>query len=324
MGILDKLSQEFIDIIDWTQPSDRGILAFRFPRYQNEIKMGAKLTVREGQAAVFINEGKMADVFAPGMYTLTTQNLPILATLRGWKHGFNSPYKAEIYFVNTAQQPDYKWGTSNPIMLRDADFGMVRVRGYGSYVFRVSDPGKFLKELVATDPCFEDYEIDTQLKQVIVARFSDVLGKSGIPVLDLCGNYEKLAQFVLDRIKPDFAAWGLDLVKFYIENLSLPAEVEAAIDRRGAMGAVGDLSKYTQFEAAEAMRTSAANPNGGGLAGAGVGLGTGLAISSTSRRASARLRPHPRPFPAPRRWPFTSRSTVSRRARSISPPSGNT
>ncbi len=277
MGILDKLKGEFIDIIEWTQPTDRGILAYRFPRHNNEIKMGAKLTVREGQAAVFINEGQLADVFKPGMYTLQTQNMPILSTVKGWKHGFNSPFKAEVYFIATAQQPDYKWGTTNPIIARDADFGMVRIRGFGSYVFRVSDPALFMKELVATDPCFEDYEIDTQLRQVIVARFSDVLGKSKIPVLDLVGNYEQLAKFVLDLIKPEFAGWGLEIVKFYIENLSLPPEVEAAIDRRTQMGVAGDLSKYNQFQISEAIRASGSNP--GGLVGAGVGLGVGLGVA---------------------------------------------
>jgi membrane protease subunit (stomatin/prohibitin family) len=273
---MDKLRGEFIDIIEWTQPTDRGILAFRFPRVDAEIKMGARLVVREGQAAVFVNEGQLADVFKPGTHTLTTQNLPILSTLRGWKHGFNSPYKAEVYFINTAQQPDYKWGTSSPIMLRDNDFGIVRLRGFGSYVFRVSDPAVFLKELVATDPCFEDYEIDAQLRQVIVAKFSDVLGKSGIPVLDLCGNYEALAKFVFDRIAPEFSSWGLEIVKFYIENLSLPPAVQEAIDRRTSMGVVGDLTKYTQFQAAEALRVGA--ENGGG--GAGVTRGAGLAVGN--------------------------------------------
>lgn len=284
MGLMDKLRGEFVDVIDWVQPSDKGILAFKFPRHNNEIKMGAKLTVREGQAAVFLNEGQIADIFKPGMYTLTTQNLPILSTLKGWKHGFESPYKAEVYFINMAQQPDYKWGTTNPIMARDADFGMVRIRGFGSYVFRVIDPALFLRELVASDPSFEDYEIDAQLRQVIVARFSDVIGKSKIPVLDLVGNYEALSKFVLDLIKPEFNSWGLDIVKFYIENLSLPPEVEAAIDRRTSMGVVGDLAKYNQFAVAEAIRTSSAN--GGGTIGAGIGLGAGMAAAQAVAQAA--------------------------------------
>jgi membrane protease subunit (stomatin/prohibitin family) len=284
MGLLDKLKGELIDIIEWTQPTDKGILAFRFPRYENEIKMGAKLVVREGQAAVFVNEGKLADVFQPGTYTLSTQNLPILTTLKGWKYGFSSPWKAEVYFVTTAQQPDYKWGTSHPIMMRDKEFGAVRLRAFGSYVFRVADPGRFLKELVATDPCFEDYEIDTQLRQVVVARFSDVVGKAGIPVLDLVGNYEALSKFVFDLIKPEFQGFGLDIVKFYIESISLPPEVEAALDKRTSMGVIGDLSKYTQFQIAEAIRAAADNP-GGGTAAAGVGLGAGLGIAQAMQQS---------------------------------------
>lgn len=279
MGILDKLRGEFIDIIEWTQPNDSDILAYRFPRYNNEIKMGAKLTVREGQAAVFVNEGRLADVFQPGMYELQTSNMPILSTLMGWKYGFNSPFKAEVYFVVTTQQTGHKWGTQNPIMMRDADFGMVRLRAFGSYVFRVSDPGNFIRELVSTDPSFEDYEIDSQLRQVIVTKFADVIGKSKIPVLDLVGNYQALSEFVLENIRPDFASWGLELTKFYIENISVPPAVEEALDRRTQMGIIGDLSQYTKFQTAEAIRAAAENP-AGGAAGAGVGLGAGLGMAN--------------------------------------------
>lgn len=279
MGLLDKLRGEFIDIIEWTQPNDTDVLAYRFPRYNNEIKMGAKLTVREGQAAVFVNEGALADVFKPGMYDLQTQNMPILSTLKGWKYGFNSPFKAEVYFVLTTQRTDNKWGTSNPIMKRDADFGMVRLRAFGSYVFRVADPGAFIKELVATDPSFESYQIDAQLRQAIVSKFSDVVGKANIPVLDLVGNYESLANFVLQNIAPDFAKWGLELTKFYVENISVPPEVEAAIDKRASMGAVGNLDQFTKFQTAEAIRDAAQNPSGG-AAGIGVGLGAGMGMAN--------------------------------------------
>ena len=277
MGIMDKIRGEFIDIIEWMQPNDSDILAYRFPRYNNEIKMGAKLTVREGQAAVFVNEGQTADVFSPGMYELSTQNMPILSTLMGWKYGFNSPFKAEVYFIDTTQQTDKKWGTTNPLMKRDPDFGMIRIRAFGSYVFRVSDPGAFLKELVATDPQFEDYEIDSQLRNTIVSKFADVVGQSNIPVLDLVGNYDELAKFVKENIAPDFQSWGLEILKFYVENVSLPPAVEEAIDKRSEMGAIGDLSKYTQYQTAEAIRDAANNPSGGG-AGMGMGLGAGVAF----------------------------------------------
>src|ERR1700733_10283125 len=183
MGLIDKLRGEFIDIIEWTEPSQNDVLAYRFPRYQNEIKIAARLVVREGQNAVFVNEGQLADVFKPGTYTLTTQNMPILSTLKGWKYGFNSPFKAEVYFISTKRYTDLKWGTQNPIMLRDPEFGPVRVRAFGTYAFQVSDPATFLRQLVATDPSFESYEIATQLRNTIVARFVDAIGQAKIAVL---------------------------------------------------------------------------------------------------------------------------------------------
>src|SRR5262249_1025739 len=178
MSFLDKLRGELIDIIEWTEPAQNDILAYRFPRYNNEIKMGAKLTVREGQTAVFVNEGKVADVFQPGMYTLSTQNMPILSTIKGWKYGFNSPFKAEVYFISMRQWTDLRWGTQNPIMLRDAELGPVRVRAFGTYAMHVGDPATFLRQLVATDPSFEAFEVTNQLRNVIVARFADAVGQA--------------------------------------------------------------------------------------------------------------------------------------------------
>lgn len=276
MGLLDKLRHELIDIIDWTEPSHNEILAYRFPRYDNEIKMGARLTVREGQAAVFVNEGQIADVYPPGMYTLETQNMPILATLKGWKYGFHSPFKAEVYFVSTKQWTDQKWGTQNPIMLRDPEFGPVRVRAFGTYAMHVADPAAFLRQLVATDPSFETYEIANQLRNTIVSRFVDALGQAKIAVLDLAGNYDKISQVAMERIKPDLAAMGLALTLFYVENISLPPEVEKALDKRTQMGVLGDMGRYTQYQTAEAIPTAAANP--GGLASIGAGLGMGMAM----------------------------------------------
>src|SRR5580698_7803601 len=240
MGIIDKLRHEFIDIIEWTEPSQNEVLAYRFPRYNNEIKMGAQLVVREGQTAVFVNEGKLADVFQPGTYTLTTQNMPILATLKGWKYGFNSPFKAEVYFIAMRQWTDQKWGTQNPVIVRDPEFGAVRVRAFGTYAMHVSDPAVFLRQLVATDPSFEAFEISNQLRNTIVSRFADVLGSAKMPILDMAGNYDKLSQLALEKIKPDLASLGLALTLFYVENISLPEEVEAALDTRAKIGAVGD------------------------------------------------------------------------------------
>ncbi len=276
MGLFDKLRGELIDIIEWTQPADSDLLAYRFPRYDNEIKYGAKLTVREGQAAAFVNEGQLADVYGPGMYTLETQNMPILSTLRGWKYGFSSPFKAEVYFISTRRWTDQKWGTQNPIMLRDPEFGPVRVRAFGTYAVQVTDPATFLRQLVATDPTFETYEITGQLRNTIVARFTDALGRAKLPILELAGNYERIAKVAMEAIGPDLAQMGLTLPAFYVENISLPPEVEQALDTRSKMGVLGDLNQYTKYQTAEAIGTAAANP--GGLGGAGAQLAAGLAI----------------------------------------------
>ena len=277
MGLLDKLRGELIDIIEWTEPSNNDILCYRFPRYQNEIKNGARLTVREGQAAVFVSEGKIADVFVPGMFTLETNNLPILSTIKGWKYGFSSPFKAEVYFVSTKQWTDKKWGTQNPIMVRDPEFGPVRIRAFGTYAFRVSDPATFLRQVVATDPSFETYEIANQLRNVIVARFVDVLGQAKVAMLDLAGNYEKLSSLARERIAPELQGMGLSVTQFFVENISLPPEVEQALDKRSQMSVLGDLNQYTRFQTANAIGDAANNP--GGVAGVGAGLGAGIAIA---------------------------------------------
>jgi len=277
MGLFDKLRNEFIDIIEWTDVSADTIV-WKFPRYQNEIKQNAKLTVRESQVAVFMNEGKIADVFPAGMYTLNTQNLPILATLQGWKYGFNSPYKADVFFVSMRQFTNQKWGTKNPIMLRDAEFGPLRVRAFGSYAFRVKDAGSFLKEISATNPEFTVDGINEQLRNLAVSRGMDAIAEAKIPVLDLAANYDEVSKVIGDKISPEFNELGLELTKFLIENVSLPPEVEAALDKRSSMGIVGNLGAYAQFQAANAMEKSAENPGSGGLAGAGLGLGMGAAM----------------------------------------------
>jgi membrane protease subunit (stomatin/prohibitin family) len=294
MSLLDKIRGEFIDVIEWTEPSQSDILAYRFPRYDNEIKMGARLTVREGQAAAFVNEGQLADVFGPGMYTLQTQNLPILSTLKGWKYGFHSPFKAEVYFISTRQWTDQKWGTQNPIMLRDPEFGPVRVRAFGTYAFQVSDPATFLRQLVATDPSFETYEIANQLRNAIVARFVDAVGQAHVAVLDLAGNYDRISQAALEKIRPDLAAMGLALRSFYIENISLPPEVEQALDKRTQMGVLGNLDQYTKLQTANAIPEAAANP--GGLGGVGASMAAGVALGNQMAHA---MQPSAAPLPLP-------------------------
>jgi membrane protease subunit (stomatin/prohibitin family) len=276
MGLFNKLRNEFIDIIDWVDTSDE-IIVWKFPRYQNEIKMNAKLTVRESQLAVFMNEGVIADIYKPGMYTLTTENMPILSTLKGWKYGFNSPYKADVFFVSTRQFVNQKWGTRNPVMLRDAEFGPVRLRAFGSFSFRVQDAGVFLKEVAATNPEFTVEGINEQLRNLAITRGIDAIAQAKIPVLDLAANYDEVSALITEKIQPEFNELGLTLTKFLIENISLPPEVEAAMDKRSSMGIVGNLGAYAQFQAANAMEQAANNPNGG-LAGAGLGAGMGMAI----------------------------------------------
>jgi membrane protease subunit (stomatin/prohibitin family) len=277
MGLFDTLRNEFIDIIEWTDDST-DIILWKFPRYQNEIKMNAKLTVRESQVAVFLNEGVIADIFQPGMYTLTTQNIPILSTLKGWKYGFDSPFKADVFFINTKQFTNQKWGTKNPIMLRDAEFGPVRLRAFGSFAFRVNDAGRFLKEVAGTNSEFTVDEINEQLRNLAVSRGMDAVAESKIPVLDLAANYDEVSKIIYDKIKPEFNELGLDLSKFLIENISLPPEVEQALDKRSSMGIIGNLGAYSQFQAANAMEAAASNPNGGGLMGAGLGAGIGVGM----------------------------------------------
>lgn len=278
MGLFNKMKNEFIDIVEWLDDTNNTIV-HRFERYQNEIKMNAKLTVRESQVAVFINEGQIADVFQPGMYTLKTENMPILATLKGWKYGFNSPFKAEVYFVNTKKFTDLKWGTPNPIMLRDPEFGPIRIRAFGAYEFRIKDAGSFIKGIAGTDGDFTTEGISDQLRNIIITRFTDAIGESKIPILDMAANYNEVSTFVSDKIIPEFDNYGIDMTKFLISNISLPANVEEALDKRSSMGIIGDLGKYQQFQTAEAMQAAANNPSGGG-ASEGMGLGMGMAMAS--------------------------------------------
>jgi len=282
MSLWDKIVGEFVDVIEWTDDSNDTVV-YRFQRYGNEIKYGAKLTVRESQVAVFVNEGRLADVFQPGLYELDVQNLPILSTLENWQHGFQSPFKAEVYFVNTKRFTGLKWGTKSPVTLRDKEFGAVRLRSFGSYEMRVTDAPLFLKEIVGTDGHFTTDEITDQLRNMIVSRFASILGESGVPVLDLAANYDDLGVFLTNKLKPEFAAYGLDLTLLLVENISLPAMVEEALDKRASMGALGNLRDYAQFQAAEALVAAAENP--GGMAAGGMGMGMGVAMGQQMGQA---------------------------------------
>ncbi|MEQ8477543.1 SPFH domain-containing protein [Fulvivirga sp.] len=295
MGIFDKLRNEFIDIIEWLDDSNN-TMVYRFERYQNEIKMGAKLTVREGQVAVFINEGKIADVYEPGMYTLTTQNMPILSTLKGWKYGFDSPFKAEVYFVSTRNITDQKWGTKNAITLSDARFGMLEIRSFGTYVLRVTDAALFIKEIVGTDGHFTTEEIAEQLKSLIVTRFTDAVGESGFPVEAFAAKLNELSGFVHEAIKPEFNQYGLELTKFLIENISMPEEIKKEIFELSRLNSI-DLNKLTQMKAAKSMEAAANNPSG--TAGAGMGMGMGFAMANQMGQQFSQQQQQPKASPPP-------------------------
>ncbi len=282
MALWDKLMGELVDIVEWLDDSN-DTLAYRFERYQNEIKHGAKLVVREGQMAAFINEGKLADVFKPGTYTLDTKNLPILATLRGWKFGFNSPFKAEVYFVSTRKFTDMKWGTPGPAMMRDADFGMVRATAFGLYAIRVKDPGLFVKDLVGTDNRFTTDEIQENLRGKIGLRVKEVMPELGIPVIEMEAQVTEMGKRLRERLSPEFEGLGIELVEVQVQDIGLPEEVEKAIDKRGAIAAVGNLQAYTQYETASSIRDAANNP--GGAAGVGMGLGAGMAMGAQMANA---------------------------------------
>lgn len=277
MGIFDKLKAEFIDIIEWLDPSNDTML-YRFPRYHNEIKYGAKLVVRESQVCVFVNEGEIADVFQPGTYTLETKNIPILTTLKGWKYGFNSPFKAEVYFASTRNFTDRKWGTKNPIMMRDPEFGPIRLRAFGNYAVRVKDPAALIKEIAGTDAHFTTDEITDQLRNIIITRLADLLAESKTPAIDMAAQYNEMSEMIHDKIQEEFDEYGLELTKFLIENISFPPQVEEAIDKRSSMGVIGNLNNYMQYQAANSLEAAAKNPSG--TAGEGIGMGMGFAMAS--------------------------------------------
>jgi len=306
MGILNKLRNELIDIVEWVDDG-KHTLVWRFPRYQNEIKSGAQLIVRPGQQALFVDQGKIADVFEPGRYELVTENLPILTRLRGWKYGFQSPFKCEVYFVSTRVLTDLKWGTPNPIMLRDPEFGPIRLRAFGNYTLRAIDPRALLRELVGTDGIFEAEEVTELLRSIIASTFADVVGESQLSALDLAANYgvlaDKLRQKVCTLIDDEY---GLEVPALQVVNISLPEAVEKAIDARSQMGVIGDLNRYQQFQMANAMGEAAGQPGGGGAA-AGLGVGMGFAMANQFARgfAPGQAAAQPPPPPPAAAWHIT-------------------
>ena len=277
MGLIDYLKTQFLEIIEW-QDDSRDTLSFRFPDLDKEIKNGAQLIVRESQTAQFIYLGQFGDTFAPGKYSLTTDNIPILSTLKGWKYGLHSPFKADVYFVNTRLFTGNKWGTANPIMLRDADFGIIRARAYGTFDFHVTDVKLFLKEVAGTNDHFRLEDFADTMRSRIVSVFTDALASAKVPVLDVAARYAELGAALLPLINPAVTTkYGIEISSFIVENVSVPPEVEQAIDKRSSMAAVGNLNDFVKYQMAEAMG-KAGGSDAGGMAGTAAGLGAGLAM----------------------------------------------
>ena len=293
MSFASFLGKQFIDVIQWNEP-EPGILAWRYPMLDSEIQNGGQLTVRESEMAMFLDQGRIADVFGPGLYTLNTANLPILTDLKNWTKDFESPFKSDVYFFSTHLQIDQKWGTATPITFRDAEFGAIRLRSYGIYSYRVADPRTFFKQVSGTRQSYSAFELEDQLRNTIVARMTDIFSNSGLKYLDMTQQQTALAQKLLDDMKPAFSALGLELTQFVVENISLPEDLQRSLDQRIGMNIVGDLDKFTQFAAAQSMTLAAANTGGG--AGVGMGLGPGAAVAQV---IAAHLQATPAAVPQP-------------------------
>jgi membrane protease subunit (stomatin/prohibitin family) len=276
VSLISFLSKQFIGIIEWNEPQD-GILAYRYPMQDLEIQNGGQLTVSESQVAAFVNEGKIADIFGPGLHTLNTRNLPLLTDLMNWDKDFESPFKSEVYFFSTRLQIDQKWGTATPITIRDKEFGAVRLRCFGIYSYRVADPRLFFNQISGTRECYFSSDLEGQLRDTILANITQIFANSGLPFLDLTANQAALAERIVEQVKPAFAALGLELNQFVVENISLPEELAKVLDQRIGMSMVGDVGRYTQYAAAESLDLAAANTGGG--AGVGMGLGAGAAVA---------------------------------------------
>jgi membrane protease subunit (stomatin/prohibitin family) len=276
VSLISFLAKQFIGVIEWNEPQD-GILAYRYPMQDLEIQNGGQLTVSESQVAAFVNEGRIADVFGPGLHTLNTRNLPLLTDLMNWDKDFESPFKSEVYFFSTRLQIDQKWGTATPITIRDQEFGAVRLRCFGIYSYRIADPRLFFRQISGTRECYFAADLEGQLRDSILANITSIFANSGLPFLDLTANQALLASKIVEQVKPAFAAYGLELNQFVVENISLPDELTKVLDQRIGMQMVGDVGRYTQYAAAESLDLAAANTGGG--AGVGMGLGAGAAVA---------------------------------------------
>jgi membrane protease subunit (stomatin/prohibitin family) len=278
MSLSRFLQEQFVEVIQRNEP-DEALLAYRYPIADMEIRNGAQLTVRESQAAAFVNEGKIADIFGPGLYTLNTHNLPLLTDLKNWDKDFESPFKSDVYFFSLRLQIDQRWGTATPITIREKEFGAVRLRAYGIYSYRIADPRKFFTNVSGTRKVYRVEDLEGQLRNTIIARLTEVVAPAEVAFLDMAAHQAELAEKVAAAAQPSFATLGLELVSFVIESLSLPDELQKVLDERIGMNLAGDMARYTQFEAARSLEQAAENP--GGPAGVGAGLGVGLSMAQT-------------------------------------------
>lgn len=283
MGFFSFLKKQFIDVIEWTEEG-AGILSYRFPMQDQEIQTGAQLTVRETQLALFVDQGTVADLFGPGRHRLKTQNLPILTNLKNWDKFFESPFKSDVYFFSTREQLDQKWGTSSTITMRDKDFGVIRLRAHGTYSYKIKNPKAFYKKVSATDQVFTTQNLDGQLKALITSNMASFLGQSSTPFLDMASNQIRFGDTLKQALAPTFDEYGLSLEKFFVQSVTLPEELQAHLDKLASMNMLGDLKRYTQFQAAESLSLAAQN-EGGGVASAGVGMGAGLAMGQIMSQA---------------------------------------
>jgi membrane protease subunit (stomatin/prohibitin family) len=276
MSLRDFISKQWIDVIDWTEPED-GILAYRYPMQDREIQNGGKLTVRDSQLAVFVNEGKVADAFAPGLYTLNTNTLPILTYLKNWDKKFQSPFKSDVYFFSSRIQTDQHWGTQNPITIRDKEFGAIRLRGFGIYSYHINDAKSFYSKISGTRDIYHVADLEGQLRNTIISKMTDAFAGSQVPFLDMAASQGAIAEKISEQLKPAFTEYGLSLDTFVVENLSLPEELQKVLDQRISMNVLGDMGKFTQYQVAQAIPIAAGN-EGGGAVGVGAGLGAGVAM----------------------------------------------
>jgi membrane protease subunit (stomatin/prohibitin family) len=282
MALMDFIKKQFIDVLQWTEDAD-GTLAWRFPMQDMEIQNGASLTVRDSQLALFVNEGTVADVFGPGRYTLNTQTLPLLTNLKNWDKLFDSPFKSDVYFFSTRHQLDQKWGTPNPITIRDKEFGIIRMRAFGIYSYHLADAKTFYQKISGTREAYGRDELEGQLRNTMVAGMTDLFGESGVPFIDMAANQDEFGKALLAKMAPMFAAYGLALDSLVVQNISLPEELQKILDQKIGMNMIGDLQRYTQYQVANSIPDAAKNE--GGLAGMGVGLGAGVGFGQAMGQA---------------------------------------